>query len=84
MDATNCTLTNYQCFEEYFLYVNKRNRKLIGSDSDFSVVDIDLVGMDVLWRVALEARRSDVYKKAISFLNQIHDKLSASLKGIYL
>ncbi len=52
-----------------------------GSSSDnFVVRSFELLGFDVIWRVALETQRPQVVKRSIAFLNSLHEKLSPDLK----
>ncbi len=55
-----------------------------GGSDNFVVRSFDLIGFDVIWRVALETQRPPVVKRSIAFLNSLHEKLSSELKVTHL
>lgn len=64
VDYAHCSLVAFQVFEEYFLLVNKRAKKIESKgESEFTVLEFPLVGMEALWRIALETSKADVVKK---------------------
>ncbi len=48
--------------------------------SDFHVKEFKMIGFDVLWNIAFEARHQEVVRQCTAFLNQLYDKLAPTLK----
>jgi hypothetical protein len=81
VDPVTLTRSGFECWERFFLYLNERSRKLEVKGEDFTVVDFSLDGMEYLWRVALESKRTQhVVPKAIALLNKLHEKLADALR----
>ena len=58
----------FECFEEYFLFVNKQ-AKLLHHSSDGSIqASKDLIAFEFLWEIFRKARDSDVIRKAEGLL----------------
>jgi hypothetical protein len=82
LDFTTLTMAGFKVFERYLLHINEKNSNLKPIDKktenpivdakSFVVVSPDLVGIDNLWRIALDAQQSAVYQLAISELNTLH------------
>ena len=86
VQPSDLTRAVYECIERYFLLLNTvepRKRLELKSDDngnvDFLVMSFELEGFDVIWRIALEAHSPRVVQRAITFLNNLHEKLSPEL-----
>lgn len=63
---------SYGCFENLFLQVNTASRKLLTSvSSNHEVLDLNLVGIDVLWKLALQGSK-DCYENALKLLLDLY------------
>jgi len=71
-------LQGFAAFEAAFRAVNVNGNKLRAS-AVVMVFDSDLLGLDALWSVAVEALNPDVFKLAVELLIALHTKLSPQL-----
>lgn len=71
----------YDCFEEYFVYINAQFGQLIrGSFSgSYEVFETKLIGIQALWEIVLQAKDQKVHQKASKFLMTLYKKLSPDL-----
>lgn len=83
-DATDVSILSdvgYECFEAFFRAVNAQHGNLLQHKSNyyFRVRDAALVGLDTLWRIALEAPTSPS-DSAIAFLIRLHVRVSRQVE----
>jgi hypothetical protein len=74
LDFQTLSVGAFSFYEFFFRYVNWREHKF-EQDSrthDYVVLSLDLIGMDNLWRIALEAKDTLVGLNSIAFLNNLH------------
>eukprot|EP01084_Bolivina_argentea_P313674 543215_1 len=80
----NMTLPAYDCFERYFVFVNcqKNHLQMLYSNKAFMVNNYDhLIGLDMLWEIALKSKNDIVHKKSTDMINKICNRVSAELKS---
>ena len=69
---TKARKESYESFENLFVQVNTASRKLMVSmTSNYEVLDLNLVGIDVLWKMALHGNK-DCYEKAAKLLLDLY------------
>lgn len=81
LDFSTITEKAYECFEEYFTYINVQFGQLIkGSYSgSYEVFETKLIGIQALWEIVLQAKDQKVHQKASKFLLTLYKKLSPDL-----
>lgn len=80
LDFSSLTVAGLSFFEFFFRYVNWKNHKFEQTENSYFITSLDLIGMDKLWSIALEARDPTVGKQAIALLNNMHKNLAEHLK----
>ena len=69
------------CFERFFRSVNSKEGKLIAKRRGGCMMDdLDLIGLDYLWRIVLDSP-DDVADKAIVLLKDIYTNLGPRLQS---
>ncbi|ELR15597.1 ubiquitin domain containing protein [Acanthamoeba castellanii str. Neff] len=88
MAQMDCTLLNqagFNVFHRYFLAINEKKDRLKRVDKatdELYVASPDLIGIDNLWQIALDAQDVEVSQAAIRTLNELHQNVSGeSLKA---
>lgn len=83
LDFSSLPEEAYDCFEEYFVYINVQFGQLIrGSYSgSYEVFETKLIGIQALWEIVLQAKDAKVHQKASKFLLTLYKKLSPDLQG---
>ena len=80
-----CFFAGFMCFKAFFENVNSHEHKLKTSNQVMIVEKPDLIGMDYLWRVVLEACDEEIATCAIKLLMQLtYTHLSPKLKKVLL
>ncbi|KAL6057498.1 USP domain-containing protein [Balamuthia mandrillaris] len=80
LDFSALSVKGFGLFEFYFRYMNWKNKSFEETpQKDYCVLSFDLMGLDNMWRVALEAQDEEVGSKAITFLNRLHKTVSLEL-----
>ena len=77
------TKDSYECFDKYFVFVNceANHMQMLEFKKSFMVNDYDsLIGLDMLWNIALLSTNELVHKKATGLINKICNQVSAELK----
>ena len=69
----------YRCFDRFFRMVNINERRLVAWRRGFVTENVDLVGLDYLWKAVLVAPESIVYKP-IELLKDVYTNLSTKLQ----
>ena len=69
----------HRCFGRFFQMVNINERRLVAWRRGFITENIDLVGLEYLWKVVLVAPDNIVYKP-IELLKDVYTNLSAKLQ----
>jgi Ubiquitin carboxyl-terminal hydrolase len=83
-DIARFSETGFSCFEFFFRCVNWAHDKF---DQDarqankYTVKDVNLMGMETLWKIALYSDKDAVGKSAIDFLMNLQRFLSPALAG---
>jgi len=74
LDPRYLTFPAFQCFDKFFININKQHGLLYKYefDDEIDVKDIDLLGMKALWEVVLQARDEVVFKEALSLLERLY------------
>jgi hypothetical protein len=86
MAQMDCTLLNqagFNVFHRFFLAINEKKDKLKRVDKvtdELYVTSPDLIGIDNLWQIALDAQDVEVSKAAIRTLNELHQNVRAHLQ----
>lgn len=84
MRPESMTKDAYECFEKYFVYVNceANHLQMLEFNKKFMVNNYDeLIGLDMLWNVALLSTNELVNKKSTALINKICNQVSAELKS---
>jgi hypothetical protein len=81
LDFPSISQEAYDCFEEYFVYINVQFGQLIKGNylSSVEVFDTKLIGIQALWEIVLQAKDQNVHQKASKFLLLLFKKLSPDL-----
>lgn len=70
------TEVGFQCFENYFKYVNGNQTKLVNCEAfEYVVVDFKLCGLNIFWSIALYAIDDSVSFLATDHLNSLFEKV---------
>lgn len=73
LDFAELSLAGLSFFDTYLKYINWKNNKLEKDEHQtFIVRSFDMIGIDNLWRIALETTDPAVGKAAILHLNNFH------------
>ena len=73
LDFAELSSAGLSFFDAYLQYVNWKNNKLEKDEHQtFIVRSFDMIGIDNLWRIALEAVDPAVGKGAVVHLNNLH------------
>ena len=75
-DPKACTTNAYECFRNLFISVNQectpqKISNIYSTDISMDVYDLDLSGIDVLWKVTIEGNEG-CYKNAASLLLSLY------------
>ena len=70
---------NFRCFDRFFRMVNINERRLSAWRRGFITENVDLVGLEYLWKAVLLAPDSIVYKP-IELLKDVYTNLSNKLQ----
>jgi hypothetical protein len=81
LDFVSMTEVAYDCFEEFFIYINVQFGLLSkgGYYRSHEVYETKLIGIQALWEITLQAKNSKVHNKASKFLLTLYKKLSPEL-----
>eukprot|EP01084_Bolivina_argentea_P320328 555774_1 len=80
----NMTQPAYECFERYFQFVNcqKNFLQMLENNKQFMVNNYDnLIGLDLLWQIAILCKNDIVHQKSIAMINKLCNKVTAELKS---
>lgn len=71
------TTAMVHCVRVYFVFSNACAAKMVAQDllKNFKVIDLDLVGFDTMWRLALTSTSNDVVTAVKKTLNALQQKL---------
>lgn len=90
MAQMDCTLLNqagFNVFQHYFFAINEKKDKIKrvdrGSD-ELYVASPDLLGIDNLWQIALDAQDVEVSQTAIRTLNDLHQSVRPYPSSLFL
>ncbi|XP_036281525.1 probable ubiquitin carboxyl-terminal hydrolase FAF-X isoform X4 [Pipistrellus kuhlii] len=79
LDPSLLTENGIKCFEQFFKAVNCREGKLVVKRRAYMMDDLELIGLDYLWRVVIQSN-DDIANTAIAFLKEIYTNLGPRLK----
>nr|CAB3267565.1 ubiquitin carboxyl-terminal hydrolase 48-like [Phallusia mammillata] len=65
LDVPQLTMSLFDCFSAFMLTTNAQEQKIKRSHGTISVEKLDLIGIDMLWRICLECQSSEVAERAI-------------------
>lgn len=80
MDPKLLTDSGIKCFDRFFKYVNLKYNRLVQKRSYFLTDNLDLIGLDYLWKIVTYANE-DIVEKAIVLLKDIYIHLGPQLKS---
>lgn len=68
------SLAGFNCFERFFINVNKQYHLVgnYGSDENLEVFDIQLISIEALWEIMLEARNELVFVASSNLMKRIY------------
>jgi ubiquitin carboxyl-terminal hydrolase 34 len=86
IDMATLTLHGFNFFEYLFKTINVELKRFepatdrMTPGRDFVVCTFDIVGIDLLWRICLEAHNTEVSQLAIDLLNRLYKSIAPALK----
>ncbi|EDO44319.1 predicted protein, partial [Nematostella vectensis] len=81
MDPSKLSMKGFQCFRAFFESVNHNEHKHKKTANTYTVEKMDLIGLDYLWRIALEVPSEEIAAPAVKLLIQLsYTWLSPKLK----
>ncbi|KAL4667321.1 hypothetical protein H8959_006010 [Pygathrix nigripes] len=81
LDPSLLTENGMKCFERFFKAINCREGKLIAKRRSYMMDDLELIGLDYLWRVVILSS-DEIANRAIDLLKDIYTNLGPRLKVI--
>lgn len=80
LDSKGLTLAAFECFEQYFLHINKLHGLVEKSEfgDELEVKDIALLGIDALWDHILSVRSDKVSSQAAHLLKRLYRGMSSA------
>lgn len=74
LDPSLLTENGMKCFERFFKAVNCREGKLVAKRRAYMMDDLELIGLDYLWRVRMFDRSLFIYFVWVynNYINNIH------------
>ncbi|XP_054272313.1 probable ubiquitin carboxyl-terminal hydrolase FAF-X isoform X2 [Macrosteles quadrilineatus] len=79
LDPTLLTESGMKCFERFFKAVNSKEGKLKMKRRAFMMDDVDLVGMEYIWRVVTNTS-DEIASRAIELLKEVSTNLGPKLQ----
>ncbi|XP_013883260.1 probable ubiquitin carboxyl-terminal hydrolase FAF-X [Austrofundulus limnaeus] len=79
LDPSLLTENGMKCFERFFKAVNCRAGKLVAKRRAYMMDDLELIGLDYLWRVVIQGS-DDIASRAIDLLKEIYTNLGPKLQ----
>ncbi|XP_045061562.1 probable ubiquitin carboxyl-terminal hydrolase FAF-X isoform X2 [Coregonus clupeaformis] len=79
LDPSLLTENGMKCFERFFKAVNCREGKLVAKRRAYMMDDLELIGLDYLWRVVIQGT-DDIASRAIDLLKEIYTNLGPKLQ----
>ncbi|ELV09214.1 putative ubiquitin carboxyl-terminal hydrolase FAF-Y [Tupaia chinensis] len=79
LDPSLLTENGMKCFERFFKAVNCREGKLVAKRRAYMMDDLELIGLDYLWRVVIQGN-DDIACRAIDLLKEIYTNLGPRLQ----
>ncbi|XP_029705937.1 ubiquitin carboxyl-terminal hydrolase 9X isoform X3 [Takifugu rubripes] len=79
LDPSLLTENGMKCFERFFKAVNCREGKLVAKRRAYMMDDLELIGLDYLWRVVIQGS-DDIASRAIDLLKEIYTNLGPKLQ----
>ncbi|XP_076872060.1 LOW QUALITY PROTEIN: ubiquitin carboxyl-terminal hydrolase 9X-like [Brachyhypopomus gauderio] len=79
LDPSLLTENGMKCFERFFKAVNCREGKLVAKRRVYMMDDLELIGLDYLWRVVIQGC-DDIASRAIDLLKEIYTNLGPKLQ----
>lgn len=80
LDPCLMTENGIRCFDRFFKAVNCKEGKLLAKRSSYLMDDLELIGMEYLWRVVL-CSSEDIANSAIELLKETFTNLGPSLQA---
>ncbi|XP_070538663.1 ubiquitin carboxyl-terminal hydrolase 9X-like isoform X2 [Ptychodera flava] len=80
LDPSLLTENGIKCFDRFFKAVNSKEGKLIPKRRSYMMDDLELIGLDYLWRVILYASE-DIASRAIELLKETYTNLGPRLQA---
>ena len=76
---TTACITPGRCFDRFFRMVNINERRLVAWRRGFVTENVELIGLEYLWKAVLVAPDNIVYRP-IELLKDVYTNLSAKLQ----
>ncbi|XP_049853945.1 probable ubiquitin carboxyl-terminal hydrolase FAF-X isoform X1 [Schistocerca gregaria] len=80
LDPSLLTESGMKCFERFFKAVNSKEGKLKTKRRAFLMDDVDLIGIEYLWRVVTNSA-DEIANRAIELLKEVNTNLGPRLQG---
>lgn len=80
LDPALMTESGIRCFDRFFKAVNSKENKLIPKRRAFLMDDLELIGLDYIWRLVL-CQNEDIADRAIDLLKETFTNLGPRLLG---
>ena len=79
LDPSLMTESGIKCFDRFFKAVNCKENKLIAKRRAYLMDDLELIGIDYIWRLILNSNE-DIANKAIELLKETFTNLGPRLQ----
>ena len=79
LDPSLMTESGIKCFDRFFKEVNRKENKLIAKRRAYLMDDLELIGMDYIWRLVLNSNE-EIANKAIELLKETFTNLGPRLQ----
>ncbi len=80
LNSTLCVSLFFRCFDRFFRMVNINERRLVAWRRGFVTENVDLVGLEYLWKSVLVSPEAIVHKP-IELLKDVYTNLSTKLQS---
>eukprot|EP01103_Thecamoeba_quadrilineata_P011019 TRINITY_DN2539_c0_g1_i2.p1 TRINITY_DN2539_c0_g1~~TRINITY_DN2539_c0_g1_i2.p1 ORF type:complete len:2405 (-),score=378.30 TRINITY_DN2539_c0_g1_i2:956-7465(-) len=80
LDLSSFSPQGYKFFEYFFIYLNTKANHIVMLNKQFEVASFNLIGLDTLWKIALEAIDSTVGSHTLQLLRNLLKQASPKLR----
>lgn len=80
LNVTSISQPIFDCLVGCFSKVNLQANRLKREDGHDILDELPLVGLDLIWNIALTVRDQKVFKQSVDFLIRLHTRVSKKMK----